>query len=480
MKKRIMAVLVTMAMLLSAVPLMGSAADTSQPEIPEPVNGTTDMLGGGGYVHIQFGDNSEFGVIYGTEENPNSIIILAKVVKYIGTVDAYDSNGAKIADGRYVKVGMLFAQKLDTLLEFNDSNGNGMFDYTGLIPYEGALMHEPVYKRVSLNTAWEPSEITKEVDGDNTTWTFTLTAHNLSYIPVGNSPTIDEQVANETLDTLQFTFHLRAEKVYTDNASMPHYRVTVETYRGLLGNERYRITEMEKSMDNVSGWRTKYGAKYDQYIEGWDFDPTNENPALMLVFHSIFGHYVPIKEALWLREAFMARVGANGTAKYYTESGEERINESMVSDYGQMTYNFRARQLRHRFIEIDDNWERVARFTWVSNVTVDGEEMQMYAQIQGGFRKTVIARGSVFTGFAIIGGLVYPGGNQIYHDPEVAGEVLTDLGSTAPGTTTRTGFLVLALVGTAVIIGAGFYLYRKKKGNEFEDLAESALPEERK
>ena len=475
MKKRIMAAIVAMAMLLSAVPMMGSAADTAQPQIPEPVTGTTDMLGGGGYVHIQLGDNSEFGVIYGTETNPNSIIILAKVNKYVGSVEAYDSNGAKLG-AKNLKVGMLFAQRLDTLVEFNDSNQNGMFDYTGLLPYEGMWEHEPVYKKVSLDTAWERSEVTKTVDGDNTTWTFSLTAHNLTYIPLGNSQTIDEQVANETLDTLQFTFHLRADKIYVDNAMMPHFKLTMETYKGFMGKERYRVTHMERNMENVSGWKTVYGAKYDQYIEGWDFDPTNANPALLLVFHSIFAHYVPIGGALWIRQA-MRNMGANGTAKYYTDSGEEQVNDTTAVD--EQTANFRARQLRHRFIEVDDSWERVARFAWVSNVTVDGQEMQMYAQIQGGLRHTVIARGQVFTGFFLIGGLVYPGGNQIYHDPEVSGEALTDIGSVT-NNPVRPGLLIVAAIGAIAIIGAGFYLYRKKKNSEFEDLAESALPEEKK
>ncbi len=475
--KKAMAIMVSMAMLLSILPMVGTSADTEQPQIPEPVVGTTDMFGGGDYVHIELGNNSDFGVIYGTEDNPNSIIIVAKVVKYVGTVEAYDTNGAKIGE-RTVKVGMIFAQKLDTLVEFNDSNENGIFDYTGLLPYEGVLTHEPIYKRVSLRTAWERSEITKTVEGDNTTWTFSLTAHNLSYIPVGDSPTIDEQVANDTLETLQFTFHLRAEKVRVENAQMPHFRLTMEMRKGIMGRERYRVVEVQRSFDNVTGWKTVYGAKYDQYIDGWDFDPTNENPSLLLVFHSIFAHYVPLSEALWIREAAMNRIGANGTAKYYTDGGEEEVSDSEVPDETS-AYNFRARELRHRFIEIDDSWERVGRFTWVSNVTVDGQEMQMHAQIQGGFRHTLIARGQVFTGFGLIGGLVYPGGNQIYHDPEVSGEAFTELGS-AVSNTPRIGLILAIMVGTVVIVGAGLYLHKKRKGKEFEDLAESALPEEKR
>ena len=481
MKKRMIALTLVLAMLLSGIPMIGSASEPAQPQIPEPVVGTTNMLGGGGYVHLRIGNNSDFGVIYGTPENPNSIIIVSKVVKYVGSVDAYDSNGAKIAQGRPIKVGMLFAQRLDTLVEFNDSNGNGIFDYTGLLPYEGTLVHEPVYKRVSLRTAWERSNITKTEDGNNTTWSFSLTAHNLTYIPVGDSGTIDEQVANDTLDTIRFTFHLTAQRVYVGNAMMPHFSLTVSTHRGAFGRNRYSISSMQRSMQPVSGWKTVYKAKYDQYIEGWDFDPTNTNPALLLEFHSIFGHYVPLYEAQWIRQTLCQRIGANGTATYETQRGEENVTDTTALPDDQQTYQFRAMQLRHRFIEVDDSWEKVARLTWVSNVTVDGQQKQMYAQVQGGIRiPPMLVGGQAFAGFAIIGGFSYPGGNVIFHDPEVSGEAFTDIASRSPTSSAGMAHIAaIGIVGIAALIGAtGFYIYRKKKKNELDDLAESALPEE--
>ena len=477
MKKEIISVMVVIAMLLSVVPMMGSA-DDDQIEVTQPEVGTTELLGGGDYVHIKIGNNSDFGVIYGTEEHPNSIVIFSRVTKYVGTVEAYDTNGAKIGE-RTLRVTNIFAHRLNAFVEFNDSNGNGIFDYTGIIPYDYEPM-EHVYKMVSLRTAWERSNITEEKNGNMSTWTFSLTAHNLTYI----SPNGSQMDTNDTLDTVQFTFHLSAERVYVNATKMPHFKLTIDTHRVGRNGERYRVMKMERSYDTVSGWMMKAHAKYDQYIEGWDFNPSNQNPMLLLRFKSIFMHMVSKREALWIRHAAMNRIGANGTARFSTDSGNMSLNESNSMD-NSTAYRMRAMHLKRRYIDIDDSWERVGRFTWVNNVTVDGNETQMHAQIQGGMREIFISNDQIFVGFGVIGGLVYPAGEKIYHDPEISVEAFTDMGSAAQPIGPRIPLgtiLTISLLGAiaVVIVGSAIYIKKKKRSKEFEELAESALPDEEK
>lgn|GEM_PF-3050600 len=80
----------------------------------------------------------------------------------------------------------------------------------------------------------------------------------------------------------------------------------------------------------------------------------------------------------------------------------------------------------------------------------------------------------------MVGGLAYPGGEQIFHDPDVSGEAFTDIVSleSQAGSGILPGQVILVAIATVAIIGTASYIYRKKKNNEFEDLAESALPEE--
>jgi hypothetical protein len=178
----------------------------------------------------------------------------------------------------------------------------------------------------------------------------------------------------------------------------------------------------------------------------------------------------------------MGRMGMNGTARFYTESGEEQVNDTVATD-NRTGYTLRPELLSHRSIEIDDSWERVGRFSWTNNVTVDGKEMQMHAQIQGGIRIQIRMRGLDFRGFNLIGGFVYPGGTEIYHDPEVSGEAFTDIGtaSTSENGLPITYMLMLSAIGIIGIasIGSAYYLRKNRREKEFEDLAESALPEEK-
>jgi hypothetical protein len=60
---------------------------------------------------------------------------------------------------------------------------------------------------------------------------------------------------------------------------------------------------------------------------------------------------------------------------------------------------------------------RIGALEWVSNVTVDGQQDVLHSQIMGGVPVwSIAANGAVFAGFAVLGGLAFPGGAMIVHD----------------------------------------------------------------
>ncbi|RLF49477.1 MAG: hypothetical protein DRN20_01990, partial [Thermoplasmata archaeon] len=96
-------------------------------------SGTTTMFGGGEYVYVKFGDRAMFGVVYGVEGHENSIVIFAKGTRYLCRVNVYDDKGNTISINRTVKMWTVFGQRLEDIVEYEDSNGNGVCDHIGWV-----------------------------------------------------------------------------------------------------------------------------------------------------------------------------------------------------------------------------------------------------------------------------------------------------------------------------------------------------------
>lgn len=441
--------------------------------------GTTDALGGGDYVYIQFKNDAGFGVLYGTEENPNSIIILAWHTRYLGGANVYDENGALIGQKIPIMVFTVFAQKLEDIFEFNDTNGDGIATYkksgSGLFDQQYPL-HEPIYKKVSLETAWTRSDVIEITDKDarERSWEFSLNAIELPYEAIGISDSINHSVEHEALERVEFTFHLTAGLISIDNQSIPYYRVTVRKEPGTGLKKGYTVLSSERIENRyVSGQRGLYTVKYDHEIEGWDFDPTNENKMLLLEFGAILGNVIPANVAEWIKMQFIKDIGGHGSVEYETDDGtEEATEDTAVNETEPLPQN--PKRLRHRYIRCGGNWESIGNLTWISNVTVDGQEDQMYAQIQGHVRFAAKGpRGNVFAGFALLGGFSYPGGSLIIHDPSMSSEALIEMSFATP-LTTLPWFIWIALGAVIVVLAvAAVSLYRINKGKKEQYFSES-------
>jgi len=222
----------------------------------EKETGTTDYLGGGDFVAIRFGTDAWFSVIYGTEDNPNSIAIASVATRYLGAAQVSDDEGEETYKQVPIKMNSTFAMKLAHLIEFNDTSEDGLFDYqrkgAGLEKKDFIKGNrEPIYKAVNLSTNWERSNITTTGNETFRSWSFTLSAENFSYLVIG-----DDASGEGTLDKLVFGVTLTAT-LENASASIPFYKI--ELKKG--GDEVEKTTEMENK--TYTGKKIIYDIKMD-------------------------------------------------------------------------------------------------------------------------------------------------------------------------------------------------------------------------
>ena len=119
------------------------------------------------------------------------------------------------------------------------------------------------------------------------------------------------------------------------------------------------------------------------------------------------------------------------------------------------------RLLTRDVVYFDDNWDRVGRLVWTSNVTVDGRLDRMKFQVQGGESFAARHGGAVFAGFAVRGAYIYPAGAVIAHDPGL--DAVSDLWN-LPETLNLTPFTVLAIQVAIAAIAMGAAVLVRAKG----------------
>ena len=442
----------------------------------EKISGYTNLFGGGEYVGIRFMrqvpgktayvQDAMFAVIWGTENQtePNSIVIYSEVTRYLGAAKVYDVNGGLVANRYPIVVKTIWVQKLEDIFEYYDADGDEVCDYsrdyTGL-RYSDYLWHEPVYKKVSLHTAWTRSPINETLDpeGKHGSWTFSLTAENLPYIDIGLTNTTGDGVLNQ----LTFTFHLEAQLVNI-SAAVPFFSVTVDAANGykVVGSEKVEAKEF-------NGTRVDYGVKYDQEILGWDFDDKNPTPRLLLEWHAIVGNYIPAGTAQWMKEELLSRI-SGGTGKVVAETTEGNVTlDNENANYTRPTLH---RILKPARLHLLDDWQKIGCLTWITTVNVtenEGEEpitLNMTAQVQGHKKISVPLPHGIYKGFALLAGYSYPAGYRVYHDPKMtASSNIMDISElTAEPTSNYSLFQygAAAVLGAAAAIGVIVALKRRK------------------
>jgi len=437
-------IVMVMAVVLLATPLLAgvaSAGDSTNSTItPSVEQGTTSRLGGGDWVVVHAG-STNFGVVYGTTQDPNKLYIFADYQRYIAGVDYYDAQGNFIKT-QGVPVWTVYAQSLDRFVEFKDTDGNHRFDMRLL---DGSMgNHDLPVKSLNLVQAWTLSDLTDETVANVMFVNFTLSISDTQYSHMWMQSSGD-------VAQIAFTFHIRVA-VEDSTTTVPWFNVTIN------GGDQRRVVDR-----SFAGWRDFTGqsvnmsVKYDQYVEGWDFASDQSN--LLLETHMMFGNVVP-SEVL---NRFRMREGNRVCDRDCTGSGRDDLG----NDTRDMPRDPRIIQPEYNqgSISFADDWTRIGRLTWSSDVAIDGQQEEMYFQVHGGGPWSFEYNRVTFVGMHVLGAFVYPAAqNTIFHDP---GFEAVSYGLSIPSITNLAPqsvlFLQLAVVVIAIVAAVMVRTARKSQ-----------------
>jgi hypothetical protein len=135
------------AIIFSALPSMASAEETGNENslsIGDVIieTGSTELFGGGDYISLNL-SNAHFGVIYGNETNPNSIIIFSEYTRYLGVAIVNYENGT--VENKSIPIRTIFGQRLEFMVEVNRTRQGQGVDLDNInIPGVGSDKPRPV------------------------------------------------------------------------------------------------------------------------------------------------------------------------------------------------------------------------------------------------------------------------------------------------------------------------------------------------
>jgi hypothetical protein len=140
----------------------------------------------------------------------------------------------------------------------------------------------------------------------------------------------------------------------------------------------------------------------------------------------------------------MLKVAEDGSRKIYDEKSQIYIK--------------RPTEMRKNRLLFDNDWNRIGKFLWVSDVNVDGKTEKVLFQIH---KIEKVMHGH---GIRIFGAFVYPQGQNIDHDPTFLGVSLDytipEVFNVLPYNTILLQFVIVT--GTIAIV-LGFKSIRRKK-----------------
>jgi hypothetical protein len=496
-----LSVMLVVLMLLGTISIVGNVSGADEEldiddylflETGTRIKPEDDNWDQGDFVAINMtkgGALSWFGVIYGTEEDPNGILIFCAYIRFLGAAEVYEANGNFV--GRYpIPIVTVFGQKLFVLFEYQDDGrfyntplpgtwedkpeyaDNGVFDFVKNDENPGLWaisdQHETVTKAVNLQRAWQRSTVVETSDVEDTTtksWDFSIWADDVEYgIENENGDVILDDPDN-TLDKLEFTFHVTANVDEVDITGVPWYEVTVDS-----GNHKNVIDSEYKSSKDYKGVSVAADFKFDHLIEGWDF---SGGDGIVLINHGFFANLIPEKVEEWLGEQFVKNIKGHGNAEYEAlDPNLEDVTSSVISSDGTEETDadgdgiVDAKVVDKDVIKFKDNWQDIGELTWVSDAEVDGEDKNVIYQVHGGqpFNETD-EEGNQLKGFIIQGGYVYPAGNNVYHDPALVAvallfEVVDYALNLLPGNIVG-GQLLIALIASVMV--ASMISIRKRR-----------------
>ncbi len=453
--------IVVFALMLSAlvIPASASAETVDVSDRITTETGETDMFGGGDHFFVRFGTDAVFGIVWGTNDTENNVYFVATKARYLGFAEVCDTEGKTLSENETIKIYTTYAVKLDSLLEFDDVNDDGILPYYRLFDarneeYTTYVSTEPLLKKVDLRTSWDATDVVEDDDDGMRTWTFKLTAADEAYSQLDAGA--ETNVGDNKLNAFELTFRLEASLEEVDDMNMPQWRMSVKA--GNLSGWTYMKSERLETM-TASGMLMDYEVKWDQRIEGWDYDPANTNPVLMTEFQAVMMNGFP---NAWMNALMLAHMNAVGVMNCESTEGD-------LLEVNDTTERLPIAERIETRLTFGTDWTDIGALTWAGDVTVDGESEPVMAQVMSAYKvsssESVAGHFMNFAGFVALGGIVFPGGDLIVYDPTFTSDAFVDVRSEGAST----NLLVLVIIAVAVIavivVAALFLASRGRKSS---------------
>jgi len=396
-----------------------------------------DFLGGGDYVMAKApSGDSWIAVVYGTGNQTvkSPITIVAMWNRTLAGAERHDSDGKLLNRSMPVNVRSILVHQYEALIEFNDSNGDGIGNIVRSPQPVAAgelIAREPVYKAVSLRQAWTRDTVQESTTMENGTLTktfsFNLTATDLEYIVVGDKSLVNASPGDGKLNRITFGFHL---KVFITRGvvSVPFYNLT--WVGGPSGG--ISLTRVPDRTCNVTTYSAR--VKTDHTLEGWDLESQNTNPRVVLETGTRLGMRLSPSLMEYTNDTYLIKgLKGGGSMNYTTEGGKpanaDSSTDTLKPDTGPADANDTPIKTGTNELTLADSWQRCGRFSWVSDVTTMENATatpgtgQAFFEVQGARKFNLDTDRGVYFGVLLLGGLSYPGAWKVVHDPEIGVEM---------------------------------------------------------
>jgi len=462
----------------------------------------------GDYVAWRLAEDAWFYIAYGTEEEPNGIMIASMQLRYLGGATLHSEAQSMTIDQVGIPVASVYGQKLMGVFEFDDVgypemyrvDGNNMFfegdweikpdgetvgannsiwDFKrkseGFDDFDDSFTNmEPAVKSLNLEVGWNLSEFRElENEKENVrSWDVRLTATDVPYNEVWDE---EDDVEGEILEKVEFTFHVDIVAEDTKITGIPWYEVTVDDIDAESTGEYPQVKESRKVDDrDFEGTAINGQFKFDHYLKGWDYKEGAQRPMLSLEAVTVFGTWIPDLVGDWFDQEFISNDINNslGFAQYEYENAETFMGSFLEGEERDGYLDpaspppTEVQIIGKEGITFKDNWHKVGEFTWESEVEVDGEADIMHFQIHAG--DSMEGRdeedNGEFKALIIMGGYIYPGGEEIFHDPLISvSALLLDIESSIDAI--PLGMVILQSFIGMMAVTTALYIRRKRKAN---------------
>ena len=369
--------------------------------------GEIPLFGGIQSIRATIGD-STIGVLYGSTKNPHPIYLFTEFTQKIATVQIFNLRGT-LEKEIELKVQTLFVFRLDAILEFSDRNNDGLYS---------VVQDRFPPKMVNLSAvSFQISKTSSDasLSEDYLRYNVNFTARNISYQPIRDSP------SNSTLDSLCFSFELTIEQNQVNISNVP----IVSIYSRRTGFD----TSITDKSGSLLANRLSPRLKFSCSIVGWDYSSSKSKLLLkntMITHEHIVTSFGKIAGKEITREALKSTNIFSQLAYNIEQGGQTKKlhldhNENRTNEYS-------AQRLRKSRISLGNQIRDFLNFSWNPDVNVDGtDSLTNFQLLTSGEADFQIHHSTTLKGLYLIGGFVFPQGEEIFYDPEVQFEEINPI-----------------------------------------------------